>query len=265
MKQIILSALFAITCLAASAQDTLYKRNREVLVVKIQEIGLDEIKYKPFGYETGPTISIAKDNLVKVVFSNGVVQYMSTEFSNPENYVGQKKNALKIDFISPLRNNLSFVYERSIKPGRSIEANIGLVGIGFNPDMDDASGAFFRVGYKFIHTPDFYVRGMKYSHILKGGYIRPEIIFGSYKKTVTDFNTYYPYIQNTYKRSVTYGSLQLSLGKQWIYDDAFLLDIFGGVGYTLSQDQTSVGYGVVGGGDSPFSASGGIRIGFLFK
>ena len=266
MKHILLLMLFSAICTFVFGQDTLYKRNKEILVVKVQEVGLDEVKYKMIGYETGPTVSIAKDNLIKVVFANGSVQFMSSDFSNPENYVGQKKNAVKVDFLSPLRNNLSFVYERSLKPGRSVEANIGVVGVGVNPNInDDASGVFFRLGYKFINTPDFYSRGMKYSHLLKGGYIRPDVMLGSYRQTVNEPVSYPPYYMGMSMQSVNYLSFLLSFGKQWVYDDSFLFDIFGSLGYTYSQDGITVGYGVVGGGDAPFSASGGIRVGFLFK
>lgn len=275
--------LFVLICLFHSdvfSQDTLYKRNQEVVVAKVMEIGLDEVKYKLWNYESGPTISVAKDNLMKIVFANGAVQYFAQEMADPNNYASQRKNAVKVDFLSPLRNNLSFVYERSIKPGRSIEANIGIVGVGIGTnEWEDASGAFFRVGYKFIKSPDYYLRGMRYAHLLKGGYVRPDFILGTYSQSRTVDNSYWnpvpPYnfisLVTYEKQKVTFGSIQLTIGKQWIYDDAFLVDIFGGLGYCFSDiDQTNVSsavqYGVLGGGpDSPFSASAGFRVGFLFK
>lgn len=262
------------------SQDTLYKRNQEVVVAKILEIGLDEVKYKMWGYDSGPVISVAKDNLLKIVYANGVTQYINQDLTNPENYASQKKNAIKVDFISPLRNNLSFVYERSIKPGRSIEANLGIVGIGIGTDeWEDASGAFFRVGYKFIKSPDYYLRGMRYAHLLKGGYVRPDFILGTYSQSRTVDNSYWnpspPYnfvsLITYEEQKITFGSVQLTIGKQWIYDDAFLVDIFGGLGYCFSDiDQSNfssaVQYGVLGGGSgTPFSASAGFRVGFLFR
>jgi hypothetical protein len=282
MKTILTLIAFLLVSFSSMAQDTLYKRNGEKLVVKIKEIGLDEVKYKLIGYEDGPMISIAKDNLIKVAYANGDVQLMLKDMENPENYAGQKKNAIKVDFISPLRDNLSFIYERSIRPGRSIEFNLGIVGVGIGTRAwDESSGAFFRVGYKFIKTPDYYLRGMKYSHILKGGYVRPDFILGTYSIKRTIDNSYYNplppynYITNITKttRDVTYGALHVTLGKQWVYDDAFLVDFFCGVGYAVSNMQSddpdniyTIAYGVTGGGsETPFSASAGFRVGFLFK
>lgn len=280
MKKISLYFLFAALSMNVLAQDTLYKRNQEILIVKISEIGLDEVKYKLWGYESGPTISVAKDNLLKVVFANGVTQYFSSDLENPENYAAQRKNAVKIDFISPLRNNLSLIYERSLKPGRSIEANIGVIGVGIGTgDWDNSSGAFFRVGYKFIKSPDYYMRGMRYAHILKGGYVRPDVIFGSYSTDQTIDNSYwnpnppYNYISllSSQKEKITFGALQITLGKQWIYDDVFLIDIFAGLGYCLSESDlpdasATVNYAVLGGGsDTPLSTSAGFRVGLLLK
>jgi hypothetical protein len=282
MKPIFAFIAFFFIAIAASAQDTLYKRNGEVVVVKIKEVGLDELKYKLLDYEDGPMISIAKENLIKVVYANGKVEYLSKEMDNPENYAGQKKNAIKTDFISPLRDNLSFIYERSIRPGRSIEFNLGVVGVGIGTrEWDQSSGAFFRVGYKFIKSPDYYLRGMKYSHLLKGGYVRPDFILGSYSIVRKVDNSYYNplppynYIQSVTEstRKVTYGAIHITLGKQWVYDDFFLVDIFAGIGYAISEsnsddpdDLYTVAYGITGGGSqTPLSASAGFRVGFLFK
>lgn len=268
MKKLSVIVFFLLCAMFSKAQDTLYKRNKEVQVVKIHEIGLDEVKYKLPGYEDGPMISIAKDDLYKIVFANGTTQILAQEMNNPQNYSDQRKNAVKMDFISPLRNNLSFIYERSLKPGRSIEFNVGVIGVGITADdYDDASGSFIRVGYKFIRTPDYYFRGMRYAHILKGGYVRPDVIFGMYS-----FDRYSDVNQSDIRDKITYGGLQLSLGKQWVYDDLFLVDLFFGLGYTFSsleRDEDvydyTVQYGVVGGGDNAFSVSGGFRIGFLIK
>ncbi|MFM2207890.1 MAG: hypothetical protein RL213_1865 [Bacteroidota bacterium] len=276
MRTLTFAALFFLIQNALMAQDTLFKLNREVLVVKISEVGLDEVKYKLWGYEDGPTVVVAKDQLQKIVYANGTVQLVQPEMTDPRNYAGQKKNAVKFDFFSLLRNDLSLGYERSLRPGRSIEANVGIVGVGINSNMDEASGAFFRIGYKFINTPDYYSRGTRFSHLLNGAYARPDLILGSYTTTRTTesyiqnplppYN--YMYTYGTSREKISYAAFNISLGKQWIYSDAFLIDIFGGLGYVLSDSDTEgygIEYGVLNGGGSSFSASGGFRIGLLIK
>lgn len=276
MRKLIFVVLFFLFHNAVMAQDTLFKRNREVLVVKISEVGLDEVKYKLWGYDDGPTVVVAKDQLQKIIFANGAVQIIQPELTDPRNYSGQKRNALKFDFFSLLRNDLSLGYERSLRPGRSIEANLGIVGVGVNKNKDEASGAFFRFGYKFINTPDYYSRGTRFSHLLNGAYARPDLIVGSYAVTRTTEGYFqnplppYNYI-HTYSTSrvkTNYAAFHISLGKQWIYGDAFLIDVFGGLGYVISDsDKEGYGieYGVLNGGGSSFSASGGFRIGLLFN
>ncbi|MDZ7613836.1 MAG: hypothetical protein U5K51_09125 [Flavobacteriaceae bacterium] len=51
---------------------------------------------------------------------------------------------------------------------------------GSDDPQIDASGVFFKFGYKLIRTPDYYLKGMKYAHILKGSYIKPEIALSSF-------------------------------------------------------------------------------------
>jgi len=267
----------------ASAQDTIYKRNKEIIKAKIIEIGLDEIKYKIPGYENGATIVIAKDQIWKIIFANGVTQILQPEMDNPENYSSQKKNAVKVDFLAPMFRHFTFIYEHSLRPGQSIEASIGIIGVGFNIDKSlDQHGVFGRVGFKFIKSPDYYLRGMRYAHILKGSYIRPDILFGSYSESYKqyDYNNYnynfgFGYYSSTYKivtDHIIYGAIQLTFGKQFVFDDLFLVDYFVGLGYTFTNHSVSdnkeseMSHGVFGGSSSsPFSVSGGLRVGFLLK
>src|SRR5258705_3928997 len=127
MKKIICTTAFLsliayclFSTIQANAQDTIYKRTKEIINAKIIEIGLDEIKYKMPGDENGATIVIAKDQIWKIIFANGVTQVIQPEMDNPENYSSQRKNAIKIDFIAPMLHHITFVYERSLKPGQSI-------------------------------------------------------------------------------------------------------------------------------------------------
>jgi len=274
----LLAILFLFSVQLVSAQDTIYKRTKEVINAKIIEIGLDEIKYKVPGYEQGPTIVIAKDQIWKIVFATGLTQILQPEMFNPETYASQRKSAIKTDFIAPMLNHFTFVYERSIRPGASWEASLGIIGLGYKPNgySDHASGAFIKAGYKFIHSPDYYVRGMKYAHILKGGYIRPELTFGSYSEDLDYYEYpngfYYPYVapQHIIERNrLTYGGLTLNFGKQWVMDDIFLVDMFAGAGYCFvnnsSKHENQVDYGIIASAGSPFAVSGGLRIGFLTK
>lgn len=59
--------------ITAQAQDTIYKRNREVIQAKIAEISSTEVKYKRYTMQDGPLFVISRDEVQKIKFANGVV------------------------------------------------------------------------------------------------------------------------------------------------------------------------------------------------
>lgn len=220
------------------AQDKIHKKNGKILNVKIIEIGVEDIRYRQQDQNESIIYSIEIESVEKIVLENGLVHKFDTpSLKNPEIYANQRKNALKVTFLAPLAGYTTFSYERSIKPGHSWEAKLGIIGLGKTGGFFSSSsqfqekqlGAFITGGYKFILSPDYYAARQRYSHILKGSYFRPEISLGSYGE-----NTYiYSASQSrTTERMVTnFISLVLSAGKQWVIDDTFLVDIFGGMGY----------------------------------
>lgn len=269
MKRIYLFVVFSMLLLnsAVFAQDIIMKKNNELIKCKIKEIGLDEVKYILPEYSEDVMLSIDKDDIIKIIFENGKEMEFQQKMTNPETYSDNKKNILKIDFLSPITGNTTFGYERSLRPGRSFEANLGIIGLGTNPDEENAGGAFVKFGYKFIKDPDFYLRGMRYAHILKGGYVKPELAFGFYSHDTWNYDDYY-YNHETRREDVFSGTIQLVLGKQWVFDNTFAVDIYGGVGYgfSTSESGTAYHYGyTIADSDFPIAVSGGLKIGWLFK
>ncbi len=246
------------------AQDQIYKRNQEVIECKIREVGSDEIKYMLPDYPQDVLFTLEKDKVLKVVFENGKELEFMGEMQNPENYAHQNKNAVKIEFLSPLTGNTTFAYERSLKPGKSMEATLGLIGLGVDTYGPDTWGSFLKFGIKFIKSPDFYLKGMRYAHILKGSYVKPEIAFGYYSKTVEEWSEYGSYY-NQEQVDVFSMTIQLVIGKQWVMNDSFLVDFFGGVGYGFDNQGGDYHFGyVIASDDVPLSFSAGLKIGYLF-
>jgi len=160
----------------------------------------------------------------------------------------------------------AFSYERSLKPGRSVEGGIGFIGLGQRPDGYRASGVFMNAGYKFIKDPDFYVKGMRYAHLLKGSYFKPELAVSIYKysnRTVIGGNTV-----GDPDTNVAMFAVILNIGKQWVFADRFLVDWYIGGGYGFGHNDESDNarhYAFLGGtNDSPLVLNSGFRIGFLF-
>jgi hypothetical protein len=238
------------------AQDKMVLRGKkDTMYVKVIEVGTDEIKFKTWPVdENMPMFSESRDKIVLIVFQNGsVMKFSDNEFNNKANYADQNTMDIKLDPFSILTNSTSFSFEKSIKPGQSFEIGLGIIGLGSNTNSDysSASGAFIRLGYKFINTPDFYMKGMRYTHLLKGGYVRPELVLLAHniKNTYTDY-TYNPNTQtSTYKEyenthRISGYSFMLNFGKQWVFSDAFCVDAFAGIG--IGEKDTKLTSGSTG-------------------
>ncbi len=287
--RIMIFALFLLVSMGAFAQDKIYQNGGKVILAKIQEIGVDEVKYKLFDNLEGPTYGIEKDRVVKIVFQNGRTETYRSGLKDPELYTGQQKDAIKLNFLSPLSGHTQFFYERSLQPGRSLEFSADLVGLGKNYPIDyiyynpsggteevkrDAAGLGLGVGYKFIRTPDFINRNIRYAHLLQGTYIKPNFLTGVYAENVIDSKTG---VGVEERRTVFYGAVMLELGKQWIFSEAFVFDIFFGLGYSFdnikddpyiytaySDESAAVHFSHTRFGSSPgFAINGGVKIGML--
>ena len=246
----------------AFSQDKIIKNTSDTIFCKITEIGSTEIKYKLPGYPQDLIFGIDVEKVRKVIFDNGMEKTFYAEMNNPENYVNNNKQAIKVNFLSPLYGVFSVGYEKSIKPGRSMEFEVGYI---YGPSGIDDQGVILRAGYKFMRTPDFYMNRMKYSHILKGSYIKPEIIFNSFNTEVYNYSSSY---YHTNRENATSVSFMLTAGKQVVYDNAFLIDWYFGVGYGFSNNDNVYYYysnTIITDASLPMSFTAGLKIGILFK
>ena len=275
MKRILLPLIITMFCfMNVSAQDTLFKRNGQIIVAKVVEVSPDLVKYTFPDKKDSLVIGMDRDDLKKIVFASGMVQWIVPELTSPENYTDQKKKDLKFDFLSPILNHLTLTYEKSVKPGLSWESSMTWVGPGFSKDLEKAGGIIIGAGVKFIKTPDYYQRGMRYSHILKGSYLRLQGYLGYYEESWGN-NTPWIYNSNIVNQYTVF-AIHTQFGRQWVVNDSFLFDIFAGLGYGIvshtsnspynydSNNDLGYHYTFVGIGLGPLSISGGLRIGFLF-
>ena len=270
------------------AQDKIYKKDGEVIEAKVTEIGSDELKYKIFNDQNGPTYSLEKDLILKVVYENGRIESYQSNLKDPALYADQAKNAIKINFLSPLLGYTQLNYEHNLRPGRGYEISLGLIGLGkrqklnsyfngaetFTQNYRGASGLYLGAGYKFSKVPDFVNKGAKYSHVLQGTYIKPELSIGVYGQNHFEGDANGNPVKS--RESLVFGGLLVNLGKQWVLGDALLVDIYGGLGYALdsrSDDYDGTYYNeTIGnhfalstGNDSGLGATGGFKVGLLLN
>ncbi len=266
------SALFILVFFIAfkiSAQDKIYLKTRKIIECKITELGETEIKYKKPNYAENITFSIAVEKVSKVVLESGeVVKYGKSELYNPDNYIDDYPNAIKVNFLSPLTGALRFSYEHNIKPGMSLTGDFGIVGIGTDLGDENPLGATFGFGVKFIKGPDFNGKRQRFSHLLQGLYFSPNFVFSVFGRDQTVY-TYAPSPAETkIRQNVTCGAVMLTGGQQWVFGNIFLVDFNVGIGYgfsSLSDNIATYGYGFsVAGSSFPIAFSSNLRIGFLF-
>jgi len=250
------------------AQDKLIKVNKDTIKCLIKEIGDLEIKYSNPDVSDDILFGIDKDEVSSIILANGKVLTFNQSINDPEKYATNHKNAIKVNFLSPLFNSFNINYERSLRPGRSIEATVGIIGVGNDIYDTDEQGMFLKLGYKFIKSPDYYLRGQRYAHVLKGGYIRPELAVSYYKYDFEHSYYYYDGATNDVSRETNLMfAVLLNFGKQWVIDNGFIVDTFVGVGYGFGSDEESYGMhkAFIGGIDEfPLALSMGVRVGWCF-
>jgi len=288
MKKGILFLILLLMCSYLHAQDTLMTRAGETRTVKILEIGLEEIKYRIWGLDDSPVIVIDKIDVKQIVFSNGekmTIVQDAMAVSTMQQQAEGKNQVIKIEFFGPLTDDLAIGYERMIKPGVNLEGKMGLIGLGLNPDFEKAGGGFLKFGAKFWSGKDYYIRGMKMSHPLRGAYVKPEIIFSQFYKyrEYSYYNSSYIYTTESDKVNYTNFALNICFGKQILLSDIMTLDWYVGFGYgiqlsdaedvdnssylyDINWDWTPYAYSHTYLGQSfPMTLSGGLTIGVLFK
>ena len=289
-KLLLIISILAMFANEAFSQDKMVLRGkRDTVYVKVLEVGTDEIKYKTWPVdESMPMFSEVRDRISVIVFQNGnVMKFSDNEFNNKANYADQNPMNIKVDPFSFLTNSPCFAFEKSRKPGQSYEIGLGLIGFGANSsgDYKSASGVFVRAGFKFINTPDYYMKGMRYTHLLKGGYIKPEVVLLAHNYSVTEYK--YNYNPSTGSSYTTYDndyrvsgySFMLNFGKQWVYSDIFCVDAFVGVGIgqknvtltngtantnSYSSNVPYFGFSSYSNGEINLTFQSGLKIGILF-
>jgi hypothetical protein len=258
--------LFVIISFSVFGQDRIIKKSGVIIEAKVSEIAADEVKYY---YADNPKLIFGIDKVLieKIEFSTGeIIEMGSNSFKIAEYYVNQHKRALKINFLSPLMGSTEIVYEQSLKPGKSWETALGIVGLALEKNDNNASGVYGKFAFKFIKDPDFYMQRMHYAHILKGAYLAPEFAmrYISYDSYIYGYD-YYNSSASPERLEKFSMALLLKFGKQWIVDNSFLVDLYGGLGYGLGNDNNeTLAYGFLVSSEVAFSFTAGIRIGWVF-
>ena len=168
----------------------------------------------------------------------------------------QSRQVFKLNLFSIFTGSTEISYEHWLKKRRSIEASVGIIGLGRQLRFDNkvtalsgmrhaASGAYLGAGYKFIYSLD--ARRFRYNiHLLDGPYFKPTIYYGQYKERFArQMGSLEPEIA---KQRVSFLALQLEVGQQWVFGNVVSLDLYFGLGVSsdnkgdLLQDDPTTNY-----------------------
>lgn len=232
-----------------SLRDTIVTKSNDSIVCKITKITDYDIEYVKNSEPDAIGYVISKDKIRMLMLRDGTHEIISRDEMemNAETEILDRRQAIKFHFFSPFNDHLAITYERSLKMGTNVEASFGFI----NNSMFDFSvfesydaltqGAFLKFGPKFNLGNSYYMKGMKYSHPLKGKYFKPEIIFTSFavRDVNVSYTTYYPdyyySVTNSFVTDVTAQGLALTLnfGNQYILGNIMTFGFNVGVGYSF--------------------------------
>jgi len=270
--KILLAFVFSLFAIGSYAQDLIIKTNSDTIACHIVKISDKDISYYPIGSDSSQIpFRISVKIIRKIIYENqeelsyvkGVTKEKFRERNSADYYNNQHKNALKFHSLSIIGGSLAFTYERSIKPGMSLELGLGYIfGIADSSNNNNRDkGYIIRGGVKFMRPPSYYEERRAYAHILKGVYLKPEIIYNAFKRENSGLSTptlkVWDYISST--------SLVLNMGKQVVYGNRFLIDWYGFIGYGKSNYQYGYYYtNLILAPEVPISFGLGFRIGLAF-
>jgi hypothetical protein len=105
---------------------------------------------------------------------------------------------------------------------------------------------------------------MRYAHLLKGAYIKPEAILSVFSLK-TDVMQQGLTI-DTFYNNVTSGAFVVNFGNQWVFSDKLVIDVHLGFGFGFSNhsDKTTSHYAFAMAEGFPLAVTGGLNLGWAF-
>jgi len=82
MKKFILILISVFLFTAVNAQDVIFKKNGDEINAKVEEVGVNEVKYKKFDNQDGPLYTLLKSEIFMIKFANGTKEVFNAESNN---------------------------------------------------------------------------------------------------------------------------------------------------------------------------------------
>jgi len=222
--------------------DTLVTKKNEI--TKVTE---SDFEYRRTMEADGPVYTVSRDKIREIRWGNGSREMVLADEMdvNQEKAILDKRSDIQFHFFSVVTDKLTFTYEHAIKVGTNLEITAGIInnkmGLSVNGSNSGplTDGGIVGVGVKFLLGQDYYVKGMKYAHPLKGRYIKPEILYAGFIQHGV-VSGYYPgpygsvgqpYITDQKINSV---AILFNYGRQFILGNILTVGYSVGIGYSIN-------------------------------
>lgn len=167
IKTLLLAIICAFAGTIATGQDRLYKKNGDMIEVKVIEVSARTISYKKADNTAGPTYTIARGDVAKIVYENGsedlfgIVERQTTPL--PRKDVKYGNNIISVMPMQITSNvGVGMAYERVLDKAGILSFYLPVT-VAFNPQVTNpATGArtnadnglewFIMPGLKFYPT-----------------------------------------------------------------------------------------------------------------
>lgn len=277
--RLLLCAAIGLAACDTRAQDTLFYTNGKHIVGQVDEIGVDQVRFRTSNGDNTIAVTAQKDELARLKLQNGQ-EFVFNEMAMGTGGGSGVKQAISMQVLAPALNHIAFGYERNIAKRVSLCARAGYIGFWdfeeYNSNALNSRGCLLVLGAKFILPR----RKHGYeSQPLAGWYLRPDVLFSMWEHA--DARYYYPIYPSTQLlvvESEQYAScaVNLTIGTQVMLGKRFTFDVHGGAGYGLqwidgrvssadnyNRQHYSFTHAFLG-DLSPLTVSGGMSFGYAF-
>jgi hypothetical protein len=230
-----LGLMIGLSAYSQNVSDTIYKKNKEVVLDKVTEVGLDEVKYKPLVNPNDIVLVLEKTDILKIVFASCLVQTFADPLNDKSAYADNHNYNIKFNFLSPMGDRIHLNMEKSIRPGLSYELGINAIGVGRRFGKYTPVGAVVNAGIRMYRLPDMKSRSDRYSHMMNGSYFQPTISVGrtwhSYDNYRYNPVTYHYDLIDVKKANTNFFMFTLNFGRQYVFANRISFDVSVGLGY----------------------------------
>ncbi|MBZ0097457.1 MAG: hypothetical protein K8F30_00155 [Taibaiella sp.] len=193
VKTLLLAVACTLAIGTATAQDKLYKKNGDMIEVNVTEVTTRTVSYKKADNAAGPTYTIAKGDVAKIVYENGsedvfgVVEGQRTPSAAKNIKYGN--NILSVMPMQITSNvGVGMAYERVLDQNAILSFYMPVT-VAFNPQgVDPVTGA----SNSYNNNPEWYIMpGLKFYPTGSKGVVRygigPNLAYVTGKRWVNEF------------------------------------------------------------------------------